>query len=182
MASVLLLLLLAQSRDPEVQISKTLSGIQGLLQDPIKNADELDRRFAAIGKWLAVNPESKSREAAVFFLGQTAWKTGRIAEAFSASKERLKAKAQPLEGEYQQAMYLAALAVKPNEVLSILDAMAKDYPKSGWAASREALAQELPRLGRPASSVSIPSLDGSPFSWSAATKDKIVYLYFTASW
>lgn len=180
--TILAFLLLAQPQEPEFQIAKTLSGIQGLLQDPIRNAEELDRRFAAISKWLAVNPESKSREAAVFFLGQTAWKTGRIPEAFSSSKERLKAKAKPLEGEFQQALYLAALAIKPDEALSILDAMAKDYPKSAWVAGREALAQELPRFGRPATSVSIPAHDGSPFSWSSATKDKIVYLYFTASW
>ena len=179
---ILAVLLLAQPQEPEFQIAKTLSGLQALLLDPIKNADELDRRYAAIGKWLAVNPESKSREAATFYLGQTAWKTGRISEALASSKERLKSKAKPLEGEYQQAMYLAALAIKPDEVLSILDPMGKDYPKSGWVASREALSQELPRLGRAASSVSIPSHDGSPFSWSSATKDKIVYLYFTASW
>jgi len=180
MQSVALLLLLVQPREPELQISKTLSGIQGLLQDPLKNADELDRRYAAIGKWAAENPESKSREAAVFFLGQTAWKTGRIAEALSASKERLRSKAS--EGEYQQAIYLAALSMKPDEVLSILQAMAKDFPKSGWVAGREELAKEVRRLGRPASSISIPPFVDSKFSWSSATKDKIVYLYFTASW
>src|SRR5688572_28924734 len=54
MRSVALLLLLVQSQDPEVQISKLLSGIQQLLKDPVKNADELDRRYAAIGKWVAV--------------------------------------------------------------------------------------------------------------------------------
>jgi len=175
------------AQDPAAaEVGKLLAGVEALLADPVKNADELDRRFVAVSKVLEANPEVRSRDAALGWLQRLARKTGRPAEALSISKERLKSKTldpRNLEGAYYQAVYSAALALKPDEVISLVRTLAQEVPRAHLASLREDVERDARNLGRPGPSVTTPAYDGSKaFSWGAETKDKIVILYFTASW
>ena len=179
-----LLLLHPQDAAADAEAYKLLAGISGLLADPIKNADELDGRFEKLKKILEGAPEFKSREAVLSWMPRLGRKTGRAAEALPFARERLRGKIDPrqLDGTYADALYTAALALKPEEAVSIARELAKAAPGSVLAQSIPALEKDAAALGRAGASVSALPYDGSKFSWAGATRDKIVLLYFCASW
>lgn len=182
LAAILLLV-----QDPAgAEITRLLAGLETLLADAIKNADELDRRCVALTKLVEANPEARWRGAAMSWLPRLARKTGRAAQALAVVKEQLKSPPpdpRHVEGLYQEAIYTAALALKPDDVISLVRALAKERPDSSLGSMRESVEREARTLGRSAATVAAPLHDGSkPFSWSTETKDKLVVLYFTASW
>lgn len=179
-------LLLLQGSPADGEAAKLLSGVQSLLSDPVKNAEELDRRYLALKKLLDDNPDMKSREAVLSWMPRLARKTGRAAEALAAGQEVLKATKpddpRKLEGWYWDAFYSAVLAQNAEAARALLKSAASSLPNSGFAKSKDALEADLKILGKSAPSISTPPADGSKFSWSAATKGKIVLVYLTASW
>jgi len=181
---VLALLLLAQEPDAK-EIGKLLSGLEPLFADSIKNADELDRRYVGLKKALETNLDAKARDAVLSWMARLARKTGRPAEGIVFTKERLKSgllDARHVEGAYQDAIYNAALALKTDELVALIRALAKERPDSPLGAMREDVELDAKSLGR-SSPVTAPVYDGSKsFSWSTDTKDKLVFLYFTATW
>ncbi len=179
---ILALLLLVQ--DPDAEASKLVAPVSGLLSDPMKNAEELDRRFEALRKLLEGNPEFKSREAVLSWMPRLARKTGRAAEALPFVKERLKLKIDPrhLDGIYGDALYTAALALKPDLLVSLARELAKLSPTSALGRMTDALEKDAAALGRPGPAVTAPPYDGAKFTWAGATRDRIVLLYFCASW
>lgn len=179
---LLLALLLVQDADTEA--AKLLAPVQGLMGDPLKNAEELDRRFEALRKLLEGTPAFKSREAVLSWMPRLGRKAGRAAEALPFAKERLKLKIEPrhLEGIYGDAIYTAALALKTDEMISLGREIAKLAPDSALGGLIGQLEKDAAALGRPRPAVTAPPYDGSKFAWGGATKDRIVLLYFCASW
>jgi hypothetical protein len=182
----MLLIALLLTQDPAAEINRLVSGLEALYADSIRNADELDRRYVALSKVLEAKLEDKTRAALLSWMPRLALKTGRPSDGLSLAKLRIKSgglEPRHLEGAYRDAIYCAALSLKPDEVVTLIRTLAKDYPGSQLGGMREAVEQEVKSLGRPAPSISSPVWDTSkPFPWNAETKDKLVILYFTASW
>jgi hypothetical protein len=99
------------------------------------------------------------------------------------AKDRLKSK--PSDGRpsmlYFDALHTAVLAMKSEEIFSILRAWAKEEPQAAFLHNREQMEREASMLGRSAPAVSAAPAEGTKFSWSTGTRDKVVILYFTAS-
>ena len=181
----LLFLVLSQAAGPDADADKLMAGLPGLMNDPVKNAEEIDRRFTAARKLYDENPAFNRREQLANCIVRMGPKCGRPAESLGAAKDRLKSKpadARTLSGMYFEALHAATLAMKPEEVVAILRAWAKDDPQAAFLHNRERMETEASQLGRSAPSVSASPIEGSKFSWSSGTRDKIVILYFTASW
>src|SRR6185436_14800377 len=82
---------------------------------------------------------------------------------------------------YFDALHAAVLAMKSDEIISILRAWAKEEPQAAFLHNREQMEKEAGMLGRSAPAVSAAPAENTKFSWSSGTRDKIVILYFTAS-
>lgn len=175
----LLLVLLAQSAAPDADADKLMAGLPGLMGDPIKNAEEIDRRFTAAKKLYDENPSFNRREYLANWIVRMGPKCARPAESLGAAKDRLKTKAASLA--YFEALHAAVLAMKSEEIVSILRAWAKEEPQAAFLHNREQMEKEAATLGRSAPAVSAAPAEGTKFSWSSGTRDKIVILYFTAS-
>src|SRR5262245_56487620 len=119
-------------QDPAAaEVNKLLAGLENLFLDAVKHSDELDRRYVALAKVLEANREGKWRDAALSWMPKLARKTGRPAEALAAAQELLKSPGLDpgrVEGAYLDAIYSAALALKPDEIVSLVGALAKDRP------------------------------------------------------
>ena len=176
----LILVVLAQAANPDADADKLLVGIHGLMNDPFKNAEEIDRRLTAAKKLVDENAEFKRRDMLSAWVVQMGRKTGRSAEVLGIAKERLKSKSTPIGGLYYEALQTAVLAMKSEEVVALLRGWAKEEPS--FLQNRERMEKDAARLGRAAPSVSTTPVEGTKFSWSSGTRDKIVVLYFTASW
>ena len=185
MIAIGLLLVLLQDPSVSTQANKLVSGLRSLQADPIKNADELDRRFLALKKILDAHPEFKSRHAALGWMSDLALKTGRPKDALAVTREILESPSlspQEVRRWAVRALYVAFLTAKPGEVSSLVRAVAKKYPDSILAKRQDDYVKAAKILGRRGATVSLPTLDGRRFSWRSRTKDKIVLLYFCASW
>src|SRR6185503_3653834 len=181
----LLFVLCLQSANPDAEADKLLVGIHGLMNDPFKNADEIDRRLTATKKLYDENPDFKRRDMISAWIVQMGWKTGRSAEVLSVAKDRVKSRGsdpRPVSSMYLEALRTAVLAMKSEETVAILKAWAKEEPQSDFLKNRDRLEKDAAMIGRSAPSVSAAPVEGTKFSWSSGTRDKIVILYFTASW
>ena len=181
------LLLALQPTDAELvaATSKQLSGLNGFLADPFKNADELDKRYVALKTILDGNPEFQGRDSILTWMPNLAIKTGRPSEALDAVKAVLQSKAltpQQREGWYSSALRYSFLSMRRNEVLSMFKKMVEEYPAGSLSKSKESVEKSAKLLGKRGATVSLPSIDGKRFSWRSKTKDKVVILYFCASW
>jgi peroxiredoxin len=179
-----LLLLLAAQSPADTDADKLLAGIPSLMGDPYKNAEEIDRRFTAAKKLYDENPSSSKREALANWIVRMGPKCARTAESLPVAKDRLKTKpaeARALPLMYFEALHAAVLAMKSEEVLSILKAWAKEEPQAAFLHNREQMEKEAAMLGRSAPAISAPPVEGTKFSWSSGTREKIVILYFAGS-
>jgi len=181
----LIVALLVQAPNPDAEADKLLAGIQTLMNDPIRNAEEIDRRFTAAKKLIDENPTFNRRDMIASWVVQMGWKCGRAADVLGLAKDRIKSKGadpRPLSSLYYEALRTAVLAMKSEEVVAILRAWAKEEPQSQFLQNREKMEKDAALLGRSAPSVSAAPVEGTKFSWSSGTREKIVILYFTASW
>lgn len=181
----LLVALLVQAPNPDAEADTLVRGIQNLLSDPFKNADEIDRRLTAAKKLLDENPDFKRRDMLSAWAVQMAWKCGRSAELLGVAKDRTKSKGSDPRSTgalYYEALHTAILAMKSEEVIAILRAWAKEEPNATFLHQREKMEKDAAMLGRSAPTVSGTAAEGTKFSWSSGTRDKLVILYFTASW
>jgi len=180
----LLFVLLVQSTNADADADKLMAGLPGLIGDPLKNAEELDRRFTAAKKLYDENPSFSRRENLANWIVRMGPKCARPAESLGAAKDRLKTK--PSDGKvpsllYFDALHAAVLAMKSEEIVSILRAWAKEEPQAAFLHHREQMEKEAAMLGRSAPAVSATPAEGTKFSWSSGTRDKTVILYFTAA-
>src|SRR6185503_15282838 len=180
----ILFFLLVQATNPDAEADKLMSGLPGLMGDPYKNAEEIDRRFTAAKKLYDENPSFGRREFLANWIVRMGPKCARPSESLGAAKDRLKSK--PSDGRvpsmmYFDALHAAVLAMKSDEIVSILRAWAKEEPQAAFLHNREQMEKEASLLGRSAPAVSAAPEEGTKFTWSSGTRDKIVILFFTAS-
>ena len=176
------LLLLLQDSAVDYGARNLAVRLTGLCYEPIKNAEKLDRGFQELQDIVDNNPEFPSRSVVLARMARIALRTGRAEEAFDCALETLEYAALspdgPAEEDYSRAVYCAFLAMKPKEGLALLETMAGDFPESSMVKKRAALERDARRIGQRGSSVSLPSIDKTRFSWGRFTKGKVAVLYF----
>lgn len=169
---------------PSFEGPLTEERVKDLLTGAIANRDLIESCCVAMTSRRTEDPAFAAQDWVRRWFPVVARKAGNVQKAIALYKEQIVDEKDPKRkcDFYHDLVYCAILACDEETLKEACAGIEREMPDSWIAKWMKCFRRNTGLLGRITPSLDILTHDGKPFLWEKATKGKIVFLHFTASW